>query len=146
MDLLWSIVLALLATPLAGALGLVAAYLALARGGVSEREGRRGLLAFAFGFLPGALLGFVLVARAVWWLRRGDPEPPARFAAAVLLALVCALLAGLGGWIVGIHRAEKRGVSNYAGERAASGFVWYALPTAFAGAVAGFAWGTALFG
>ncbi|MBK9386344.1 MAG: hypothetical protein IPN34_16145 [Planctomycetes bacterium] len=146
MDLCWSIVLALLATPLAGALGLVVAYLALARRGVSEHEGRRGLLAFVLGFLPGALLGFVVVARAVWWLRRSDPEPAERFAAAVLLALVLALLAGLGGWVAGIHRAEARGISNYAGERAAYGFVWYALPALIAGAVGGFALGTVLFG
>lgn len=146
MDLCWSILLALLAAPLAGALGLVSAYLALALRGVSEHEGRRGLLAFVLGFLPGALLGFVLVARAVWWLRRGDPEPAARFAAAVLLALACALLAGFGGWVAGIHRAEARGISNYAGERAAWGFAWYALPALIAGAVGGFALGTMLLG
>jgi hypothetical protein len=91
-------------------------------------------------------MGFVLVARAVWWLRRGEPEPPVRFAAAVLLAIVLALLAGLSGWIAGIRRAEARGVSNYAGERAAWGFAWYALPALIAGAVGGFALGTALFG
>jgi hypothetical protein len=146
MDLFWSLLLALLAAPVVGGAALFATYGILTLRGVSEREGRRGLLAFALGFLPGALLGFALALRLVWWLRRGEPSSLARFLAALGLALLLALLAGLGGWIFGIARAEARGVSNYAGERAAWGFLRWALPCSVLGALGGFALGNALFG
>jgi hypothetical protein len=124
---------------------LFLAYGWLTLRGVSEREGRRGLLAFAGGFLPGSFVGFAVVLRLVWWLRRGEPSDGARLFAAIGLSLVVGVLAGGAGWCFGIVRAEALGVRNYAGERAVYGFLWYALPCAGVGSALGFALGNALF-
>lgn len=146
MDLFWSILIGVLAAPLAGVLGLLLAYGLLKFRGISEYQGRRGLLAFVQGFLPGSIIGMIAVARFVWWLRRGEPDSLAQFLGAVLLALIVGLSCGFVGWVYGIKLAEKRRVTNYAGERAAWGFIRVAFPTLVATSLGGFWIGTLLFG
>src|SRR5262245_42587442 len=119
MHLLYGLLIGLLAAPLAGVLGLLAAYGVLWLRGVSEHQGRRGLLAFVFGFVPGALIGFAAVARTTWWLLEGGGGTWRSVIAGTMLALILASLAGAVALVLGVRLAEARRVTNYCGERAA---------------------------
>jgi len=51
--------------------GLGVAYGALALRGVTEHEGRRGMLAFVYGVILGAPVGFWVGFKLAWWLCAG---------------------------------------------------------------------------
>ncbi len=67
------------------------------------------------------------------------PPPSVRTLFPILLGLLAtvpaAFLAGLLALVAGVHLAEARGISNYAGERAAWSLLYIALPTALAAGV-----------
>lgn len=135
--LFWATLGGFAGAPLGALLGLVIAYVCLMLQGVSEMEGRRGLLAAVFGLLPGFIAGFMggfqitmwMLTRYVVWR-----QLIAGAAAGVLLAM----LLGVAGFFLGYHWAEARGVSNYAGERGAWALFYVAFPGAALGGVAGF--------
>jgi hypothetical protein len=60
--------------------------------------------------------------------------------------LLAAVVLFIPGWIAGIRWAEARGISNYAGERAAWGLIHVALPLAVVGGTGGFVLGYWLMG
>lgn len=143
---LWPATLAGLACAPVGALaGLAVAYGILTWRGVSEMEGRRGFLAGFYGIVPGIVLGFWAGFAIVRRLQTQYAERRAMVAgaAAGLLAAVCLFVPG---WIAGIRWAENRGASNYAGERAAWGLFYVALPLGVAGGIGGFMLGYVVMG
>ena len=116
--------------PAGAALGFAVAYGILAwwRGG-SRMKGRRGLVASVYGIVPGMIggfwFGFALVR-------------PAKALAGVAVGLTTAVVLFVVGLIAGIRWAAARGVSNFAGERAAWGLFYVAMPLAVAGGIGGF--------
>lgn len=92
-------------------------------------KGRRALVASVYGIAPGVIggfwLGFALVR-------------PAKALAGVAVGLTTAVVLFVVGLIAGIRWAAARGVSNYAGERAAWGLFYVAMPLAVAGGIGGF--------
>lgn len=123
--------------PLGAVLGLVIAYLLLMFSGVSEMEGRRGLLAGLYGVVPGLIIGFIAGFQLTLWLLTRYTAWRQLIAGAAA-ALLFALLLGVAGFVMGYHWAEARGVSNYAGERGAWALFYVSLPGAAIGGIAGF--------
>ena len=58
----------------AAAVILIVAYVILARRGVTEHEGRRGMLAFVYAVCIGVPAGFWFGFKLAWWMveRSGD--------------------------------------------------------------------------
>lgn len=133
----WATAGGLAMAPIGAIAGLALAYILLLLGGVSEHEGRRGMLAAAYGLLPGAMAGFWAGFTIVEWSMTWHVVWRAT-AAGCALGLLLAVVVGTAGLNAGIHLAEARGISNYAGERAAWSLFYVAFPLALAGAVCGF--------
>lgn len=133
---LFPILLGLLATVPGAILGVLTAYALLALR-MPESQGRRGLAAGIFGSVPGAIAGFIAAHALASWIQDGGGGPCRGVIAGAAAAGLAAFLAGLLALVAGVHLAEARGISNYAGERAAWSLLYIALPTALAaGAVA----------
>lgn len=124
--------------PIAITLGIIVSYGILYLRRVSEHEGRRGFLAILYGIIGGAPLGFYggftltqacLGAESIWQ----------RAALSGLASLAGATIAFVGSIIGGYRLAEARRVTNYAGERGAWAFFYFALPITFVVAAAAFA-------
>lgn len=131
----------LLVAPLGFAAGTALVYAGLALRGISEREGRRGLLAGTIGGPLGAIAGFCAGFQLAWWLREGGGGSWRGLLTGGLIAVPAAAIAGTAALIAGIHLAERRRVTNYAGERAAWSLYYVAIPTALVTAAAGFVMG-----
>lgn len=116
--------------PVGGIVGLAIVYGVLYLRRVSEHEGRRGFLAFLLGFLPGLPLGFYAGFRIAWLLSGSAPGPWRRLVLAAMVSLLGMIAASVPAMIGGVHLAEARGVSHYAGERAAWALFYIALPAA----------------
>jgi hypothetical protein len=136
---LWSILAGVLAAPAGFALGTLAVYLILKLRGVPE--GRRGLLAGTIGGPIGVILGFMLGFQATWWVLEGGGGSWRGFVAGCLFGIPGGLVAGAAGLITGVHLAERRGVTNYMGERAAWGLYYVAIPALVVVAAGGFLFG-----
>jgi hypothetical protein len=141
MSWLYPSIAGLLAAPCGGVLGILVTYAILALRAVSEREGRRGLAAFAYGAIPGVILGFLLAFRFASWLSQGGGGEWRRVLAGVSIALPLAIIAGAVGLVVGTHWAEARGVLHEGGARARWARRFVALPAVALGAAAGYALG-----
>ena len=127
-----------LAAPCGGVLGILLLYAILALSGVTEREGRRGLAAFAFGAIPGVVVGFWLAFRFASWLAQGGGGRWRSLLAGASIALPLAALAGTCGLIAGIHWAEARGVPHEGGLRTRWARRYVALPAAALGGATGY--------
>ena len=114
----WAMLGGLAGAPLGAMLGLVIAYLLLMLAGISEMEGRRGMLAGLYGIVPGLILGFIAGFQITSWLFTRYTAWRQLIAGAAA-ALLLALLLGVAGFVMGYHWAEARGVSHYAGGRGA---------------------------
>jgi hypothetical protein len=126
--------------PVCGLVALVVAYAAMAWRGVTEHEGRRGMLAFLYGLLLGVPLGFWIGFKLAWWLCTGGGSRAA-IGLGALLCVLGVLAVGVPALVAGIHLAERRGVSHSGGERTAWALRRVALPAAALGGVAAFALG-----
>lgn len=140
----YPILVGVLGAPVVALLTIVVAYLILACV-MPENEGRRGLLAGVLGLPIGTALGFIAGYSIACYLRdmpTSSHTGLAGFRAATLAGLAMGVPAGLiaaaVGLIVGTHLAEARGVTNYAGERAAWGLFYVALPAGVLTAAVGF--------
>jgi hypothetical protein len=133
-----SIVAGVLGAPVGFAAGTAVAYGVLTLRGISEREGRRGLLAGTIGGPVGIVAGFMLSFRGAWWILGGGGGSARGLLAGCLFAIPSGLIAGVVGLVLGTHMAERRGVTNYAGERAAWGLYYVAIPALVLTAAAGF--------
>jgi len=136
----------LLAAPLGFALGTAVAYAWLSWRGVSEDQGRRGLLAGTLGGPIGVVAAFLAGHQVAGWLLGGGGGSWRAVFGGLLVGLPAAALFGTVALVAGVHLAERRGVTNYAGERAAWALSWVALPTAVVTAIAGFLVGARLLG
>ena len=87
--------------------------------GVTEHEGRRGMLAFLYGLLLGVPLGFWIGFKLAWWLCTGGGGSRAAIGLGALLCVLGVLALGVPALLAGIHLAERRGVSHSGGERTA---------------------------
>jgi hypothetical protein len=129
---LLSILGGLAMVPVAILLGVAIAYGVLYLKRVREHEGRRGFLAMLYGVIFGAPSGFYLgfsIAQACLGV-----ESDSVWRRAILSGLVSLLGASIAfiiTFISGVHLAEARGVTNYAGERAAWSLFHIALPITF---------------
>ncbi|MCK6461209.1 MAG: hypothetical protein L6Q95_15105 [Planctomycetes bacterium] len=137
MSWLVAIVAGILAAPVGFALGTLAAYGILALR-MPEREGRRGLLAGTIGGPIGAIGGFILGFRGAWWVREGGGGS---VALGLILGIPLGLVAAAVGLVLGTGLAERRGITNYAGERAAWGLYYVAIPAGVVAAAGGFVLG-----
>jgi len=131
----------LLVAPVGFALGTLLHYAWLAWRGMREDQGRRGLLAATIGGPLGAIGGFWLGFQTSWWLLEGGGSPWRGFVAGCLIGLPAAAIAGTIALVAGVKLAERRRVTNYAGERAAWALYYVALPTTFVVAASGFVLG-----
>lgn len=134
----WSILAGLLAAPLGFAAGTAVAWLWFGWRGATEREGRRGLLAGTIGGPIGVVVGFYLAFQSAWWLLDGGGGALRSVLIGCLFGLPAAIVVGGLAVILGIRLAERRGVTNYAGERAAFALYYLAIPAAVSTAIAGF--------
>lgn len=136
----------MLATPIGVVAGVMLLYGALALGGMSEREGRRGLTAGLYGIAPGAAGGFF----AGWSLAKrilsGTDAAARGLEAGVATAALLGIVAGFMAWIAGVRLAESRGVPNEAGRRNVWSLWRAAIPTAAIGGAGGFLLGRWLAG
>jgi hypothetical protein len=139
-DWVIAILAGLLAAPVGLLAGTLAAYGILALR-MPEREGRRGLLAGTIGGPLGAVGGFILGFEGAWWVREGGGGSAVL---GLLFAIPMGLIAATAGLVLGTHLAERRGVTNYAGERAAFGLYYVAIPAGVLAAAGGFVLGSAL--
>ncbi len=137
MNWLIAIVAGLLAAPVGFLAGTLAAYGILALR-MPEREGRRGLLAGTIGGPLGAVGGFIAGFQGAWWVREGGGGG---FVLGLLFGIPMGLLAATAGLVFGTHLAERRGVTNYAGERAAWGLYYVAIPAGILAGAGGFVLG-----
>jgi hypothetical protein len=110
-----SILTGILAAPIGSVLAILLVYGVLILRGRSEDQGRRGLLAGVLGIVPGAIVGFSVGMT----LANVGATHPLAWLAHLGAALLGAIAVGTIGLIIGTHCAEARGVTNYAGERAA---------------------------
>jgi hypothetical protein len=137
---LWSILGGLALVPVTALLGVAIAYGILYLKRVREYEGRRGFLAMLYGVIFGAPSGFYLgfsIAQACLGV-----DANSVWRRAILSGLVSLLGASIAfaiTFVSGVHLAEARGVTNYAGERAAWSLFYIALPITFLIAAATFA-------
>jgi hypothetical protein len=143
---LLAILAGVLAAPVGFVLGTLVAYGALTLRGMTEREGRRGLLAGTFGGPLGAIGGFMLGFQGYWWLEGGGGGGLAGLLGGCLFGIPLGLLVGAAGLVCGIRLAERRKVTNYMGERAAWGFYYVALPSGVLTACGGFLLGWWMLG
>lgn len=141
MNWLYSILAGVLAAPVGFVLGTLVAYGILALRRVPEREGRRGLLAGTIGGPIGIILGFMAGFQGASWVMEGGGGTTRRLLAGCLFGIPGGLLAGTVALVLGIHWAERRGVTNYAGERAAWSLYYVAIPTLVLTAAGGFLFG-----
>ena len=137
MKVFYPILVGVLSAPVASALVTLATY------GVfclfmPENQGRRGLLAGVLGIPIGGFAGFVVGHTVTSWLVHCSPTAWSSAALGLAVALPAGLIAGLLGLIGGTRLAEARGVTNYAGERAAWGLFYVALPAAVVIGIAAF--------
>jgi hypothetical protein len=132
-----SIVAGVLAAPVGFLAGTLAAYAILSRT-TPEAQGRRGLLAGTIGGPIGAVGAFILGFQGVWWVREGGGSG---LVGGLLFAIPLGVLASVAGLVLGTHLAERRGVTNYAGERAAWGLYYVAIPSGLVFAAGGFVLG-----
>jgi hypothetical protein len=135
-----------LSIPLGAIAGVALLYVGLALGGMSEREGRRGLTAGVFGLVPGGIGGFMAGFAGAQWIQSGSEAATRGLLAGIVTGVLLALVLGFAGLLVGIPLAESRGVTNYAGERAAWSLFYVALPTAALAGIGGFLLGRWLAG
>lgn len=146
MHWLYQILAGLLAAPVGFALGTAVAYAWLSWRGVSEAQGRRGLLAGTAGGPLGVIAAFVAGHQTAGWLLDGGGGSWRTVFSGLLVGLPAAAILGTVALVAGVHLAERRGVTNYAGERAAWALYWLALPTAVVTAIIGFLAGGWLLG
>jgi hypothetical protein len=137
MNWLIAVVAGVLCAPVGFLAGTLAAYGILALR-MPEREGRRGLLAGTIGGPLGAVGGFFVGFQGAWWVREGGGRG---LAGGLLFAVPLGLIAATAGLVLGTHLAERRGVTNYAGERAAWGLYYVAIPAGIVAAAGGFVLG-----
>jgi hypothetical protein len=109
--------------------------------GATEREGRRGLLAGTVGVPLGAIGGFGLGWQGAWMVVDGGGGAWRPFCAGALLAVPTATVLGIAALGLGTAWAKRRGVTNYAGERAAWALYRVALPTVVLAGCGAFALG-----
>jgi len=133
-----AIVAGLLATPVGFAAGTLAAYGVLCLRG-PENQGRRGLLAGTLGGPIGAIVGFIVGFEGAWWVREGEGGS---LVGGLLFAVPLGLIAATAGLILGTHLAERRGVSNYMGERAVWGLYHVAIPAGLLAAGSAYVFGS----
>lgn len=129
MKTFYPILVGLLSAPIASVVVTLAAY------GVfcllmPENQGRRGLLAGVLGIPVGLFVGFILGHTVTLWLLHSSQTLWRSVALGLVIAVPTAVVVGGLGLTVGTHLAEARGISNYAGERAAWGLFHVALPAA----------------
>ena len=141
MNWVWSILAGVLAAPVGFVLGTLAAYGILKLYRVSELGGRRGLLAGTIGGPIGIIAGFMLGFQGAWWVIGGGGGSWRGFVAGCLFGIPGGLVAGAVGLFAGTHWAERRGVTNYMGERAAWGLYYVAIPALVVVASGGFLFG-----
>jgi len=141
---LYAILAGLLAAPIGFLAGTAVAYLLFTLRGISEREGRRGLLAGTIGGPIGILAGFIAGFRTAWWLVGGGGGSLRGLLAGCLIGVPAGLVLGGVALVLGVRLAERRGVTNYAGERAAWSLFHVALPTFVATGAGGFLLGWSL--
>lgn len=103
-----------------------------------ENQGRRGLLAGVLGIPVGLFIGFIAGHTATTWLLFSSDTFWRSLALGLVIAVPAAIIVGGLGLILGTHLAEARGISNYAGERAAWGLFHVALPAAVLIGIAAF--------
>lgn len=140
MHWLISIAAGVLGAPVGFAAGTLATYGILSLR-MRELEGRRGLLAGTIGGPIGAIAGFMLGFQGAWWLLDGGGGAMRGLLGGLLFGIPLGLILGTLGLIFGTHLAEKRGVTNYAGERAAWGLYYVGLPALVLAAAGGFLFG-----
>lgn len=138
MPWLWSILAGVLAAPVGFLVGTFVAYGILKLRRVSELGGRRGLLAGTIGGPIGIVLGFMLGFQGAWWVIGGGGGSWRGFLAGCIFGIPGGVVAGALGLIAGVHMAERRGVTNYMGERAAWGLYYVAIPALVVVAAGGF--------
>ncbi len=129
MKVIYPILVGLLSAPIASVVVTLATY------GVfclfmAENQGRRGLLAGVLGIPVGLFVGFILGHTVTLWLLHSSQTLWRSVALGLVIAVPIAVIIGGLGLIVGTYLAETRGISNYAGERAAWGLFHVALPAA----------------
>ncbi|MCW5554377.1 MAG: hypothetical protein KIS67_19735 [Verrucomicrobiae bacterium] len=143
MKVFYPILVGLLSAPIASVVVTLATY------GVfclfmAENQGRRGLLAGVLGIPVGLFTGFIVGHTVTTWLLFSSYTLWRSLALGLLIAVPAAIIVGGLGLILGTHLAEARGISNYAGERAAWGLFHVALPAAVLIGIAAFLLGRLL--
>lgn len=126
---MYPILIGVLAAPVAAGLSVLVLYAVLTRF-MGENQGRRGLLAGAIGLPLGVLAGFAAGHTLGCGLRDGGAGLLSRTLSGLALGTLTSALTLVLGVIVGVRIAERRGVTNYAGERAAWAWCYVALPAA----------------
>lgn len=137
---LYAILIGLLAMPFGAVLGLLGMYGFLSLR-MSENQGRRGLLAGVIGIPAGLIIGFIAGSTLGSWLTNGSNENWRGVLGGSAMAVLAALVFGFIALIAGMRIAENRGVTNYAGERAAWGLFYVSLPIAVITGIGGFLFG-----
>jgi hypothetical protein len=138
---LFSLLGGLAIAPVGAIIALVIAYAVVGWRGVTEHEGRRGMLAFLYALTLGIPLGFwagFTLARRLCVLSAAG-SPGAAVALSAMLSILGVLAAGFPAMIYGSDLAERRPVANHPNQRNAWALTHIALPAALLGGLAAFA-------
>jgi hypothetical protein len=131
--------------PVGAVIALVVAYIIVGWRGVTEYQGRRGMLAFLYALLIGAPLGFWGGFKLAWWFCTDAAGPRAAIGLGAIMAIPGVLATGLSALRFGTDLAERRHIGNSASQRLAWALTRIAFPAALLGGAAAFllAWSLA---
>ena len=137
---IFSVLGGLALAPVGAVVGLVIAYAVVGWRGVTEYQGKRGMLAFLYALILGVPLGFWAGFRLARWLcvAAAVGSQGAGVGLGALLSILGMLAAGFPAMVYGSDLAEGRRVANHPNQRNVWALWRVALPAALLGGVAVF--------